>query len=417
MRLRVAFLAVAAVALAPALGRATTLDEAIALALKHDPGLQRVGAEREAARARVTEAEAGRFPTVSLQASISRAPTAFGGFFGFPDQTLTPRSAGIELREALFNGGATDAAAKAARAGAAGADDAYANAELGLGADVAEVFEQVRVAEQAVVLQQRQVDELKLVAEQAARKFQDGAVPRTDVDEAQARAAGARADAARAEGDLAVAQARYEALVGEPAAALEAPAALPAPPGDVNEAVAQAEAHNPGLAASQAALSAADEKVRQAKAGRAPTVDLVAGASSVRDEFFPGYHADAASVGVEGRWVVFSGGLTSGRISEAAADRGAAAAALAQTREALREAAVEAWHGLSTARQVAVAADAQSKSADAALISVREEVRVGEKPTLDLLDAEREALAAQIGALRAEAAVVVAAYRLKALVG
>ena len=59
----------------------------------------------------------------------------------------------------------------------------------------------------------------------------------------------------------------------------------------------------------------------------------------------------------------------------------------------------------------------EAAAADAALADVREEVRVGEKPTLDLLNAERDDIAARLGALRAEAAEVIAAYRLKAVLG
>jgi TolC family type I secretion outer membrane protein len=415
-RPRLALLAALA-ALTPAVGGATTLDEAIASALKHDGGLQRAAAEHDAAKARVTEAEAGRLPSVTLQASAAEAPTAFGHFFGFPDQTLTPRTAGIELRQLVFNGGGANAAVRAARAGEAGAADAVVGARLGLIADVAAAFEDVRVADETVRLQQHQAEELGVVAQQAARRFQDGEVPKTDVDQAAARLAGAKADLARADGDLAVAQARYVELVGEAPGALEPPTSLPAAPADIDEAVSEAEARNPGLAAAQAAVTAADEALRQAKAERAPRVDLVAGGSTIRDEFFPGYRADSASIGVEGRWTLFSGGLVAGKINEAAAGRGAAEAALSQSRDAVREAAVEAWHGLVTTRSVAAAADAEATAAEAALASVREEVRVGEKPTLDLLDAEREALADRLAALRADAGVVIAAYRLKAVIG
>ena len=417
MRQLPALLAALAFAIAPAVAGATTLDEAIALALKHDSGLRRAGAEQAAAKARVTEAEAGRLPSVTLQASVSEAPTVFGHFFGFPDQTLTPRTAGIEVRQLLFNGGGTDAAVRAARAGEAGAEDAASSVRLALVADVAATFEGVLVADQALRLQQHQADELGLVVQQAARRFKDGEVPRTDADQATARLAGAQADLARAEGDLAVARARYEEMVGEAPEALAPPADLPAPPADIDSAVALAEAHNPGLAAAQAAVAAADQAVREAKAEGAPRVDIVAGGSSVRDEFLPGYHADAASIGVEGRWTLFSGGLVAGKVSEAAARRDAVEASLSQSRDDVREAAVEAWHGLVTARAVASASGAQATAADSALASVREEVRVGEKPTLDLLDAEREALADHLSALRAEAAVVVAAYRLQAVVG
>jgi len=71
-----------------------------------------------------------------------------------------------------------------------------------------------------------------------------------------------------------------------------------------------------------------------------------------------GLSADGVTVGVQGRWTLFSGG---------------------------------------------------------ALDSVRNEVRVGQKPRLNLLDAEREALVAQSALVAARGEAAVSSYRLNAL--
>ena len=171
---RLLLVAAVAIVVAPATAKAVTLDEAIALAVKHAPSLQRAAADREAATARLEQARAGRLPTVTLQGAVSTAPTDFGHFFGFPSQTLTPSSAAIQLRQPLFDGGAVAAEVAAAKAGETSAGFAYDNARYGLGAEVAGAFENVRVANQAVVLQQRLAEQLGVVAEQAARRFDDG---------------------------------------------------------------------------------------------------------------------------------------------------------------------------------------------------------------------------------------------------
>ena len=411
------FLAAAlAVALAPLAAHAVTLDDAITLALKHDPGLRRAQAEEGAARARLSQARAGWLPTITLEGSIATAPTDFGGFFGFGREDLTPSTAGVELRQPLFTGGAVSAAIGQAKAGAASAAAAYDAARLSLVADVAAAFETVRLTQQAIALEERHIEELGLVVRQAERRFQDGDAPHTDVDQANARLAAGRADLARVQGDEAAAEARYQTIVGVDPVGLETPTTPSGLPANVNEAVAKAEAANPTLAAARSALDAADRGVSKARADGAPTIALVASAASVRDRFLPGYRADAAVIGVEGRWALFDG-AHAGRVAEAVSGRAAAQASLDQARDATQEAAIEAWHALATARAVSLAAADQAKAADAALANVREEVRVAEKPTLDLLDAEREALAARIGVLRAEAATVVAAYRLLAVVG
>jgi TolC family type I secretion outer membrane protein len=396
--------------------RAVTLEEAIGLALKHDPGLERVRAERSAAQARVREAQAGRLPTVALEGSVATEQANFHQFFGFGQYSLTPYSADLAVRQPLYAGGAVSASIAQAKAGDDAARWSVQNARLQLIADVAEAFMTVQTRERTLDLRRSQVDELTLVLSQARRKFDDGEIAISEVDEAQARLSAARAGVAGAEGNLAAARARYRNLVGEEPAAQTPVTQIPATPASRDQAVASAEADNPNVAAAAAAVRAAQAGVSRAKADRLPTVGLVAQASTVGDEFLPGYRADGVSVGVEGRWTLFAG-ATGAKIDAARADERAAEAALDQARATVEETAGDAWQARQTADALADAAADQTKAADAALESVRNEVRVGYKTTLDLLDAEREALAARIGDLEARAARVVAAYRLNAVIG
>jgi TolC family type I secretion outer membrane protein len=409
--------AVALGLLAPAAASAVTLDDAIALALAHDPGLKHAQAEREAAAARLQQARAGGLPSVEVSASASEASTNFGHFFGYGERTLQPRQAEVSITQPIYAGGAVQAAVAEGKAGQAQSAAVYEAARLSLIADVADAYAGVRAAEQAVGLQQAEIEELALVRSQAQRRFDDGEISRTDVDQSQARLSAARADLARGQGDLADARERYRILVGEEPAGLEPPGEPPATPQSLDDAVSAASAGNPGVAAAEDGLRAAEAAVRRAKAEGAPTLALVAQASSVRDQFFPGYQADGAAVGVAARWPLFTGGLVSGKVDEAQAGVRAAEAALDQARAASEEAAIDAWQARQTADRVAEAADDQAKAAEGVLDSVRNEVRVGARATLDLLDAERDALAAKIGQLDAQRARLVAAYRLKAVIG
>jgi outer membrane protein len=86
-------------------------------------------------------------------------------------------------------------------------------------------------------------------------------------------------------------------------------------------------------------------------------------------------------------------------------------------RAAVDEQAIAAFQGVRTAALVEAAAARQALAAGEALTSVRHEVRVGLKPQLHLLDAEREATAAAVNAARAQGDRILAAYRLLALLG
>ena len=90
----------------PGMASAMSLPEAIALAQKSNPTLARSTAQADAADARLSEARAGRLPTVVLSGESGWGTTDLGGFFGFGRSTVSPRGAALEVRLPLFAGGA-----------------------------------------------------------------------------------------------------------------------------------------------------------------------------------------------------------------------------------------------------------------------------------------------------------------------
>ena len=399
----------------PSLAQAMSLDDAIAMAQKSNPALAQSKAQADAADARLSEARAGRMPTLALTGESGWGTMDLGGFFGFGRSDVSPRGAAVEVRQPLFAGGVINAAIDRAREGRDAALAQAAGAKALLSAQVAEAYVTVLSGGQLLSLEEAQVRELAEIAHQAELKFKDGETPRTDLDQAQAKLAGARADLARAAGGVARARARFIEVVGAEPTGLEPLPAPPATPVSLDEAMASATRSSPTLLAAEAAARAAQAGVRSAEAGRLPTLALAASANTSRDQFFPGYRNDGYTVGVQGRWTLFSGRLVSGQISEARADVRAAEAAADAARAQVREAVVDAWQDVQTARAVLQAAVEQSRSSASALDSVRNEVRVGQKPALDLLDAERDLLAAQNALVIARGQQVVDAYRLNAL--
>jgi Outer membrane protein len=188
-------------------------------------------------------------------------------------------------------------------------------------------------------------------------------------------------------------------------------------PGSLDEALEIARAHNPALDQAEAALEAARAGARGARAERLPTVRAFAEGSTIRDQFFPDYRADGATVGVRARWQLFSGGRVSAKITESDSAVRAADARVRAARSALDEQTISAFQGVRSAMLVETAAGQQALAAAQARDSVRHEVRVGMKPQIDLLDAEREATAGAVSQAKAQSDRIVAAYRLLALLG
>ena len=399
----------------PGMAAAMSLPEAIALAQKSNPTLAQSKAQADAADARLSQARAGRLPSAVLSGESGWGTTDLGGFFGFGRSNVSPRAAALELRQPLFAGGAITAAIDRAREGRDAALAQAAGAKALLSAQVAEAYVTVLSAGQLLTLQEAQVRQLDEIARQAELRFKDGEIPLSTLDQARARLAGAQADMARTTGNAARARAHFADVVGAEPDTLEPLSAPPPVPASLDEAMASATQSSPTLLAAEASARAADAGVRFAEADRLPSLALTAKASTTRDQFFPGYRDDGVTVGVQGRWTLFSGGLVSGQISEARANVRAAQAGVEAARAQVREAVVGAWQDVQTARAVVQAAVDQSKASASALDSVRNEVRVGQRPTVELLDAQRDALAAQDALVIARGEQVIAAYRLNAL--
>jgi outer membrane protein len=400
---------------APQCALALSLPEAIALAKRANPGLAQAKAQADGADARLAQAQAGRLPALTLSGQAGQGTTDLGGFFGFGRADVAPWGVALELRQPLFTGGTWSAAIDRAREGRNAALAQVGGANALLAAQAAEAYVAVFSAREILALNEAQVSQMGEIAGQAELKFKGGETPRTDLGQAQARFAEARAGLARARGDVARSRAHFVSIVGVEPEGLEALPPQPPIPTSFDEAVAVAGQTSPALVAAQAQARAADAGVRYAQAERLPSLALTATASSTRDQFFPGYRADGVTVGVQGRWTLFSGGLINGRVAEARAGTRGAQSGIEIARAQVREAVIGAWEDVQTSRALIEAAADQATAAASALDSVRNEVRVGQKPTLDLLDAEREALAAQGAVVAARGGGVVAAYRLNAL--
>lgn len=397
--------------------QATTLDEAIAAARKHAPEVDAADAELSAAEARLDQARAGGRPTATLSGTIGIGYLDPQGYFGLSADNVTPRAAQLVIEQPLFTGGRVSSAIAQARAGINAAEASQTGTNAMLATNVVTAYGNILATRRMVEHYGRLATETVEIERQAQVRFRVGESPRTDVSQAQARNAEARAALARSEAQLISAKAHFRSLTGLDGENLEPLPANPEMPVTLDEALALAAERNPALLQAQAALQAARAAAQGANADRLPMISAFAEGASVRDQFFPGYSADSATVGMRARWQFYSGGRVSGRVTETSAQVRAAEARLRGAQLSIEEAIIASFHNVRTTQLVEQAAADQFRAAEDALASVRQEVRVGMKPQLDLLDAEREAIAAAAALEQARTDRVATAYRLRALVG
>ncbi|MDE2410169.1 MAG: TolC family protein [Sphingomonadales bacterium] len=396
---------------------AQDLPATIAAALAHAPAMAEARAGEDAAAARNEAARAERNPTLTLEGSYGAGRIDNGGFFGFTAAGTTPLSLRAAGDWPLWTGGRVAAAVAGAGSGVAMAKAGTQSTAAAVTVEAVATYADV-VGGRRLLAQAKQLTaELDVVARQAHLRFQVGEIPASDLAAARARKAEGEAGLALAEARLASAEAHYQRLTGAPAGELAPLPALPVLPASLDEATDRAHAANPALRQAEEGVAAARAGARAARAEGRPTIGAFAEATRMRDQFFPGYKADAMAVGVRGRWTPFAGGRVSAKIREADAAIGGAEARAAQARLALDGAVIDAWTGFRAAQRMVEASALRVAAAREVLRSSKLEASVGEKTTLQVLDAEREVMAAEAAEIDAEGRRLVAAWQINALAG
>lgn len=415
-RLLVPLLSLSCVVVAPA-AAAQDLAAAIADALANAPTLAEATAGEAAARARLDHARAQANPLLRLEGSVGAGRIDNGGFFGITADNVTPIGVQAVAEMPLYAGGRIASAIDQARGGAEIARLQAEQARLQTMVHAVGTYAEVLTARKLESRFGQMVAQLREVERQSGLRYRVGEIASSDVAQARARRGEAEAGLAQAEGRRASAEAAFERLTGKPPLSLAALPSLPPTPPTLEEALDLARNGNPALKQAGQGVAVARAGTRAARAEGLPTVGAFAEAAHVRDQFFPDYRSDSVAVGLRGRWTLFAGGRVASQIRAADADLSAAEARERQARLMLDGMVIDAWQALRTAGRMLEASRLRQEAAAEALRGTRLEAQVGAKPTLAVLDAEREAIGAEAALIEAEAMHQVAAWRLNALTG
>lgn len=401
--------------LATAGADALSLPEAVQLALRNDPRMRAAAAEVEAAQAGIEQARAAYRPQVGVAAEIGRSD--FQVDAPFPVSGLrTPNSVAAELVQPLYAGGRLDAQLQAATSDAAAASERETATRQQLLLAAVNAYLTVQRDRDVIALSEANLKTLQAAAGDTRKRFDAGEATRTDVSQAEARLAEARAGLVTARAALRSSAASFQRVVGVAPETLDETRADPALPPTLSAALRQAQA-SPLRREAEQQLRRAQAGVDVARAGHLPELTLDATAGT-RDNTEFGYdRIDTWSALLKLSLPIYQGGGVAARVGEARAREDQARAIAQDAERAVTEAVIQAWENLQAAQERVPAFEAQVQAAQVALDGVRKELDVGSRTTLDLLDAERELLAAQVNLTTSRRDRAVAAYRLLAVIG
>ncbi|MGH9808601.1 MAG: TolC family outer membrane protein, partial [Terriglobia bacterium] len=267
-------------------------------------------------------------------------------------------------------------------------------------------------------LQRSNVDVLQEQLRQARQRLESGNVTATDVSQAESRHAVGRTQVFGAQATYEGSRAVFRQVVGiEPTRLVAAsPVDRFIPPG-VGAASATAVSHHPLVTSAQFNVDAAIMQVKVAEGALYPTLVLQGTVQKNYEQSLNGYEAFQAAVTGQLSVPIYQGGAEYAAIRQAKETEGQRQLDFNVARDQVRANFLQAWAQLQSAKSSIDSTKSQVKAAEAALNGVREEARLGQRTTLDVLNAQQELVSARIALVSAQRDRVVNSYAVLAAVG
>ncbi len=333
--------------------------------------------------------------------------------------TTVPRGAGISVTQTLFDGLRTTNNIKSAESNVFGTRETLRNVEQSVLQSGAQSYMDVLRDTAILDLRNSNIKVLEEQLRQTQDRFKVGEVTRTDVAQAEASVAGARADYFAAQSQLQNSIASFRQVIGEQPTRLEPARPLDRGiPPSLENAIAVSQIEHPSIQSSLHAVDVASLQVKIAEGALYPTLSINGSAQQRYDVSNVGNsNAFVGSITGSLSVPIYEGGASYAQIRQAKEQLGTAEFQVDVSRDNVRAAVISSW-GLLVSSKAAVQADqAQVNAAEIALNGTREEARVGQRTTLDVLNAQQTLLNARVQLVGAQRDRVVATYAILASCG
>jgi outer membrane protein len=400
--------------------RAETIGHALVQSYANNPQLNAQRAATRSADENVPLANSGYLPKASASGNLGFGHsdvTAPGG--GSTSTEGVPRGVGLTVTQTLFDGYRTPNSIRQAESNVLGSRETLRNIEQSVLQSAAQAYMDVLRDTAVLDLRASNIKVLEEQLRQTQDRFKVGEVTRTDVAQAEAGLAGSRADYFTAQSNLQNSIASFRQVVGLQPTRLEpaSPVTRGLPP-TLENAIAISQVEHPSVQAALHQVDAAQLQVKVSEGALYPTVGVNASLSQQYDfQNVPGANSFVGTVTGSVNIPIYQGGAEYATIRQAKENLGQARLAADYTRENVRAAVISAWGLLESSKATVQADQASVNASEIALNGVREEARVGQRTTLDVLNAQQTLLNARVALVGAQRDRVVASYAILATVG
>ena len=409
-------------------GLAETMASALVQAYQNNPQLNAQRASTRATDEGVPQALSGYRPRISVTGTLGEQYTdtttkSFDERTGTHSYqrlhgTTTPYTGGGTVTQTLFNGFQTANRTRAAESQVSSAREGLRVMEQQVLLAAATAYMDVLRDTANLEVQRTNVRVLEETLKQTRDRFNVGEVTRTDVAQAEAQLAAGQSAVAAAESTLNASRAAYRQIVGtEPVNLAPGSPVDRFSPRVLSAAIDSGLTENPNVTAAMYGVDVAHLQIKINEGALFPNLSLQGNAQYASFPQLSIVHQFTTSIVGQLTIPIYQGGGEFSLIRQSKESLSQQRLNLDQVRNQTRQAVVQAWGQLQAAKAQITAAQSQVASSEVALNGVREEARVGQRTTLDVLNAQQALVNARVALVVAQHDRVVASYNVLAAVG
>jgi outer membrane protein len=397
------------------------LPEALAKAYQTNPLLNAERARQRATDENVPQALAGYRPQIvaSLSAGLQAVRDLLPGNT-FQSGNLKPWTVGVTVTQTLFNGFKTANSVRVAELQVQAGREALRNVGQGVLLDAVTAYTNVLANQSLVEAQRANLAFLQETQGIVQKRLNAGDVTPTDTAQADARLSRGRADLNAAEVSLAISQATYTQVIGNPPSQLRLAETVDRYlPRSRDDATNLAFRQHPAVMAASFDVDVASTTIRVAESSLLPTIALQGSASTSRDAdpTLSTFGTDQASIVGQMTAPIYDGGTAASQTRQAKELAGQSRLVLDHVRSQARTAAIGAWVAHEGAKVAVAASEAEVRAATVALQGVTREAQGGQRTTLDVLNSQQDLTLAKARLIGAQRERVIASYTLLSAIG
>lgn len=358
-----------------------SLSDSVALALKNNPSIKMAQSDKDKSQWSVSEAQAGRMPTVSLGNSYSLKDHNPAG--------TDDLSGSLRMNWQLYSGGRVEGQIDQAKRGVGVADLGVEKTKQRLKLDTTTAYFTILQTKNLVEVNQQSVSNLQEHLNSVQAKYDVGVVAKSDVLRAEVELANAQQNLIKAQNnyDLAVAG-LLNTMTIDPGTELALTDTLNYNKYDKTlDDSLQAAQTRPDVAQAEENVKISETAVKMAKSGKLPSVSLSA-SNGWNGSVLPGSGDDDWSVGLSASWSIFDAGSTSAKVKQADASLDKAKEQLVQVKNS---AALEVRQNYLSMQEAEKRIDTNKVAvgkAEEDLVIAREKYNAGVGTNLDVIDAQ-----------------------------